>query len=142
MTPLTINICKTEDRTTFIESLNTCNLSKVPATTPVWTPLEFIIKDSKDLELGSVLGAIKDWNSLNVKTLWVKEAHRRQGIGTPLLNHIKSKAKAKGAHTVMVDTFDVQTEKFYLKNDYQLIDEINHFLKGHRKIYFSKTLNE
>ena len=48
----------------------------------------------------------------------------------------------KGAKISMLDTFDFQAEKFYLKNGYKPIGEMKGFPKGHRRIYFSKELTE
>ena len=41
----------------------------------------------------------------------------------------------------MLDTFDFQVEKFYLKNGCVPIGEIKNFPKGHKRIYFLKRLD-
>lgn len=141
MNNLTINTCTCKDKKNIIDGLNSYNLSKVAAIAPVWTPLEFVMKDTNGIDIGGILGGIGYWNGLEIKILWVKDMHRKQGIGTQLLKHIESMAIEKGAYTAMVDTFDFQAEGFYLKNGYQPIGEMTNFPKEHRRIYFSKTLN-
>ncbi|MBT2564050.1 GNAT family N-acetyltransferase [Pedobacter sp. ISL-68] len=69
------------------------------------------------------------------------DEYRKEGIGTQSLKYIEDVAKSKGVTVAMLDTFDFQSEKFYLKNGYVAIGEIQNFPKGHKRIYFSKTLD-
>lgn len=142
MSKYNIETCSDDTKKTIIEGLNAYNLSRVPAVANIWTPIELVAKDPNNTTIGGVLGGIGYWNGLEIKILWVKESHRKQGIGTQLLKHIETIAIEKGAYTSMVDTFDFQAEGFYLKNGYQSIGELNNFPRGHRRIYFSKTLHE
>ena len=137
-----IKSCEKENRKTILDGINSYNLSKVPAVSDTWTPLEFVLKDKHGTDIGGILAGIGYWNGLEIKILWVKESHRKKGIGTKILKHTESIAKEKGAYISMVDTFDFQAEEFYLKNGYTPIGEMKGFPKGHRRIYFSKTLNE
>ncbi|WP_405205713.1 GNAT family N-acetyltransferase [Aquimarina sp. LLG6339-5] len=141
-TKVTIESCKKENIETIVDGINSYNLSKVPAIADVWTPLEFIAKDHNDEEIGGVLGGIGYWNGLEIKILWVKETHRRKGVGTILIKHVEKIAKARGVKTVMLDTFDFQAQEFYLKNGYQILGELNNFPEGHKRIYFSKRIDE
>lgn len=137
-----IKPCKKENIQTILDGINSYNLSKVAAVSDIWTPLEFIIKDKTGNDIGGVLAGIGYWNGLEIKILWVKENYRNKGIGTKILKYTEKVAKEKGAYIAMVDTFDFQAENFYLKNGYKPIGEMTGFPKGHRRIYFSKTLNE
>ncbi|WP_108801661.1 GNAT family N-acetyltransferase [Aquimarina sp. Aq107] len=141
-TKVTIESCKKENIKTIVDGINSYNLSKVPAIADIWTPLEFIAKDHNGEEIGGLLGGIGYWNGLEIKILWVKETHRRQGVGTILIKHVEKIAKEKGVKTVMLDTFDFQAEDFYVKNGYQILGELNNFPEGHRRIYFSKRIDE
>jgi len=142
MSTFKIEPCSKDNIKIIVDSLNSYNLNKVSAVADVWTRLEYVIKDDNGIEIGGILAGIGYWNGLEIKILWVKETHRRKGIGRLLLEHTENIAKQKGAYISMVDTFDFQAENFYLKNSYQIIGEINGFPKGHRRIYFSKKLNE
>ncbi len=140
ITDFTIEPCNKKSVKTIVDGINTYNLSRVPAISDVWTPLEFVVKNKSEDEIGGVLGGIGYWNGLEIKILWVKETLRKKGIGTLLLRHIEKIAEDKGVEVAMLDTFDFQAEVFYLKNGYTLIGEINNFPKEHKRIYFSKEL--
>ncbi|WP_425339102.1 hypothetical protein [Pedobacter borealis] len=59
-------------------------------------------------------------------------------MGTQSLKYIEDVAKSKGVTVAMLDTFDFQAEKFYLKNGYVPIGETQNFPKERKRIYFSK----
>ena len=138
----TILPCNKEQVKTIIDGINNYNLSHVPAIAAVWTPLDFIITDENDTVIAGVLGGIGYWNGLEIRILWVDEAHRSKGLGSQLLKHTEEAAANKGATISMLDTFDFQAEVFYLKNGYTPVGEINDFPNGHRRIYLSKVLHK
>jgi GNAT superfamily N-acetyltransferase len=135
-----IEPCEKENAKKIIEGINTYNLGKVAALADVWTPLDFVIKDENGNEIAGILAGMGYWNGLEIKILWVNEAYRKEGLGTKLLNHTETMAKAKGATISMLDTFDFQAEAFYLKNGYEVVGEIKNFPTGHKRIYLSKKL--
>lgn len=137
---MTIETCTKDDIKIIVDGINHYNLDKVVALAPIWTPLEYSIKNEDDFVIGGVLAGINYWNGLEIKIIWVDENYRSQGLGTKLLNYIEAEANQKGATIAMVDTFDFQAEDFYIKNKYEVIGEIKNFPKGHRRIYFSKIL--
>lgn len=137
---LRIEFCEKEDVKKIVDGINEYNLSKVPALSEIWTPLEFVVKNEFGIGIGGLLSGINYWNGLEIKMLWVKEAYRKKGIGTRVLKQVEKIAKEKGATISMVDTFDFQAEGFYLKNGYEPIGEIKGFPEGHKRIYFSKKL--
>ncbi|MEW7277526.1 GNAT family N-acetyltransferase [Aquimarina sp. 2201CG1-2-11] len=139
---LTITSCKKENIKTIVDGINTYNLHKVPALAELWTPLEFVAIDKNGTEVGGILSGIGYWNGLEIKILWVKENFRNKGLGTRLLRHVESIAKNKGATISILDTFDFQAENFYVKNGYIEIGKIDNFPEGHKRIYFSKRLDD
>lgn len=139
-TGYSIEPCNRENITTILDGLNDYNLTRVAASAPTWTPLEYVAKDTNGTEIGGILGGIGYWSGLEIKALWVEESHRKKGIGTQILKHVERIAMEKGAELSMLDTFDFQAEQFYLKNGYLPVGEIKNFPKGHRKIYFAKRL--
>ena len=141
-TEFTIEPCEKENIKKIVDGINEYNLSKVSAIADIWTRLEYVTKDENGIEIGGILAGLGYWNGLEIKILWVKESHRKKGIGTQLIKHVEKIAKEKGAEISMVDTFDFQAEDFYLKNGYEPIGEMKDFPKGHRRIYFSKKLTE
>lgn len=139
-TDFTIESCEKKNIKRIVDGINEYNLSKVSAITDVWTPLDFVALDENGIEIGGILAGLGYWNGLEIKILWVEENYRKRGIGTQILKHAEKIAKEKGAEIAMLDTFDFQAERFYLKNGYEPIGEIKDFPKGHRRIYFSKKL--
>ncbi|PKV49548.1 acetyltransferase (GNAT) family protein [Aquimarina sp. MAR_2010_214] len=137
----TIESCNKDNIQKIVAGINEYNLSKVPALSDVWTPLEYVIKNQDNEEIGGVLAGIGYWNGLEIKILWVKQGYRNKRIGTSLLKYVEKIAKEKGATIAMLDTFDFQAEEFYIKNGYTVTGEIIDFPKGHKRIYFSKKLN-
>lgn len=139
-TEFTIEPCEKEDIKKIVDGINEYNLSKVPAISDIWTRLEFVAKDKNGIEIGGILAGLGYWNGLEIKILWVKEGYRKKGVGTQILKHAEKIAIEKGAEISMLDTFDFQAEKFYLKNGYIPIGEMKGFPKGYKRIYFSKEL--
>lgn len=135
-----IEPCEKENAKKIIEGINTYNLGKVAALADVWTPLDFVIKDENGNEIAGILAGMGYWKGLEIKILWVDETYRNEGLGSKLLNHTETMAKAKGAIISMLDTFDFQAEAFYLKNGYEVVGEIKNFPNGHKRIYLSKKL--
>jgi len=137
---MVIDLCNKADIKIIVDGLNAYNLDKVAALSPIWTPLEFCIKNEQGDVIGGVLAGINYWNGLEIKILWVDEGYKKQALGAKLLSYIEKEATKRGATIAMVDTFDFQAEGFYIKNNYEIIGEIKDFPKGHRRIYFSKVL--
>lgn len=142
MNDFKIESCNKANIKTIVDGINNYNLEKVPVVSEIWTRLEFVITDDDEIEIGGILAGINYWNGLEIKILWIKDTHRKRGLGRLLLKHTETIAKEKGAYIAMVDTFDFQAERFYLHNNYSIVGELNDFPKGHRRIYFSKTLHE
>ncbi|SNR60913.1 Acetyltransferase (GNAT) domain-containing protein [Flavobacterium sp. ov086] len=136
----TIETCEKENINKIIDGINEFNWSKVPANSNIWEPIELVAKTKNGIEIGGILGGIGYWNGLEIKVLWIEGKYRNKGIGTWILKQAEKIATEKGAKISMLDTFDFQAEKFYLKNGYEPIGEIKDFPKGHKRIYFSKKL--
>lgn len=136
----TIEVCEKEDVTKIVDGINQYNSQSVPALAAMWTPLEFVARNKEGVEVGGILGGIGCWNGLEIRVLWVKEEYRNLGIGARLLTYMEREAMTKGAMISMLDTFDFQAERFYLKNGYSVVGEIKDFPPNHRRIYFSKKL--
>ena len=137
---LTIEPCEKENIKTIIDGINEYNLSKVAALADAWTPLDYVAKDDAGVVIGGLLSGIGYWNGLEIRILWVDEAHRNKGIGRQLLQHVENTAAAKGATIAMLDTFDFQAADFYTKNGYELVGTLKNFPQGHDRMYFSKKL--
>jgi GNAT superfamily N-acetyltransferase len=138
MTEYHIETCTKENIKKIVDGIKEYNQIQVPALSDIWTPLEFMIRDSEGVVIGGVLGGIGSFKGLEIRILWVSEEYRKSGLGSKILNHIENVAIEKGATISMLDTFDFQAEGFYIKNGYSVFGEIHDFPKGHRRIYLSK----
>ena len=88
---------------------------------------------------GGLLGDIcAGW--LNIHVLWVDPELRGRGLGSQLLLEAEQQAKAAGAHSVVLDTFDWQAEGFYLRHGYEVLGRLPDFPPGHERIYLRKAL--
>lgn len=77
---------------------------------------------------GELIGAVEicpeEWsNRLMVTELWVKDGHRRQGIGKALMDHAKARAIADGRRAIILETQSCNTNAigFYLHEGFELI---------------------
>ncbi len=92
---------------------------------------------------GKVFGGIQaflDPESIYIDVLWVEKSLQNQGYGTQLLVAAEQEAIKNGCMFCLVDTWDFQAEKFYLKNGYEKIGEIKNYWHGHAKIFLGKKL--
>ncbi|WP_340067011.1 GNAT family N-acetyltransferase [Ascidiimonas aurantiaca] len=131
--------CTEKDIQIILKGINDFNLSKVPALSEWWTPLNFTVKNKNREVIAGILAGIGYWKGLEIKILWVNEKERHKGIGSRLLQYTEEKARELGAVISMLDTFNFQAENFYLRHGYSIFGEIKDFpRKGDRRIYLSK----
>ena len=93
---------------------------------------------------GKVFGGIQamfDSEAIYIETLWVEENLRKQGYGKKLLAAAEREAIKNGCRFSLVDIWDFQAEKFYLKNGYEKIGELKNYWHGHSKLFLRKTLH-
>lgn len=92
---------------------------------------------------GEVVGGIQaffDSESIYIDVLWVQENLQHHGYGTKLLAAAEQEAIKNGCVYSLVDTWDFQAEKFYVKNGYERVAEIKNYWHGHAKIFLRKKL--
>ncbi len=92
---------------------------------------------------GKVVGGIQamfDSEAIYIEALWIEENLRKQGYGKKLLATAEREAIENGCRFSLVDTWDFQAEKFYLKNGYEKIGELANYWHGHSKLFLRKKL--
>jgi GNAT superfamily N-acetyltransferase len=92
---------------------------------------------------GKVFGGIQAFlgsESIYIDVLWVERNLQKQGYGTKLLGAAEREAIKNGCIFSTVDTWDFQSEEFYLKNGYERIGELKNYWLGHSKIFLKKNL--
>ncbi|MDO5399838.1 MAG: GNAT family N-acetyltransferase [Eubacteriales bacterium] len=95
-------------------------------------------------ENGEIIAGIVAWcvsDTLEVEYLRVADSHRREGLGTQLLNHVEKLAREKGFKRIQLNTLSFQAPEFYLKHGYTKQFE-SPFFDNYTQIYFIKDLTE
>ena len=103
------------------------------------TPLNLIEYDADGSIIGGLLGGTY-WGWMYIDILWVREDHRRQGIGSRLLTEAEKEAMRRGCHHVHVDTMSWQAPMFYQKHGYEVIGVLPDIPRGNQKYLLMKAL--
>lgn len=133
-----INNNPTEKETEFIRSaLTEFNNGIVGA--DGHTPLNLVEYDGDGNIIGGLLGGTY-WGWTYVDILWVREDHRRKGIGSRLLMAAEKEAIRRGCHHVHLDTMSWQAPDFYKKHGYEVIGVLPDIPEGREKYLLTKAL--
>lgn len=92
---------------------------------------------------GDVVAGLHGWTwgtTGYVKTLWVREELRRQGIGAQLLAAAEREAVRRGCREVQLDTHSYQAPGFYRRLGYAQIGELPGWPGATTRLFFRKTL--
>lgn len=137
-----ISTCSATDIQMICSGLNQFNFENVPQIIQQENcgNINLVAKDSNELVQGGILGSVGYYGGLMIKTLWVNNEFRHQGIGTQLLQQIEQEAREKGATTSFLDTFSFQAKDFYLRQGYSIYGTVDGFPKGHDWYYLKKEL--
>ena len=103
------------------------------------TPLNLIEYDADGNIIGGLLGGTY-WGWMYIDILWVREDHRRQGVGSRLLTEAEKEAMRRGCHHVHVDTMSWQAPMFYQKHGYEVIGVLPDIPLGNQKYLLMKAL--
>ena len=103
------------------------------------TPLNIIEYDAEGNLIGGILGGTY-WGWMYVDILWVREDHRKKGIGSKLLSAAEKEAKSRGCHHVHLDTMSWQAPEFYKKHGYTVIGILPDIPSGNQKYLLMKEL--
>ena len=102
------------------------------------TPLNLIEYDADGSIIGGLLGGTY-WGWMYIDILWVREDHRRQGVGSRLLTEAEKEAMRRGCHHVHVDTMSWQAPMFYQKHGYEVIGVLPDIPRGNQKYLLMKV---
>ena len=103
------------------------------------TPLHLIEYDADGNIIGGLLGGTY-WGWMYIDILWVREDHRRQGVGSRLLTEAEKEAVRRGCHHVHVDTMSWQAPAFYQKHGYEVIGVLPDIPLGNQKYLLMKAM--
>ncbi|MGE4351628.1 MAG: GNAT family N-acetyltransferase [Bdellovibrionales bacterium] len=99
-----------------------------------------IVRRNADGKIVAGLTGVTVWGWLHIVYLWVDEALRGQGVGTSLMKAGEDEARARGCHSVWVETESFRTPAFYAKRGYTEFARMDDFPIGHQRIEFMKRL--
>jgi GNAT superfamily N-acetyltransferase len=94
-------------------------------------------------EVGEVVAGLHGWTwgtTGFVRTLWVREDLRGQGIGARLLVAAEREAVRRGCREVQLDTHSYQAPGFYRRLGYEQIGELPGWPGESTRMFFRKTL--
>lgn len=94
-------------------------------------------------EDGELRAGLYGWTwggMMEVNMLWVHETERGRGLGSRLLAMAEAEGRARGAHSVVLDTHTFQAPDFYRRHGYEEYARIEGYPAGHDKLFFRKRL--
>ena len=92
---------------------------------------------------GEIMAGLHGWTRGRtgfVRTLWVREDLREQGIGARLLGAAEQEAARRGCVEMQLETHSYQAPGFYRRLDYDQIGELPGWPGGATRMFFRKTL--
>lgn len=125
----------------IVDKLVEYNLSVVPLkqeSSFLW--INRVVENENGEIVGGILGKMYCWNCLYIDVLWVKEEHRKDGLGSKLLREVEMLAKEKGCYLIHLDTFDFQAKDFYIKHGYETFGVLDDCPEGHKRYFMKKTI--
>lgn len=100
--------------------------------------LNVFLKSDGDLK-GGILG-YSAWGSAHIEKLWVSDAIRGQGLGSPLLREAEDEAIRRSCTFVWLDTLNPAAAALYERLGYELFGEIPQFTRGKARRFYMKSL--
>jgi GNAT superfamily N-acetyltransferase len=104
-----------------------------------WRALAIFVRDDDEQIAAGLSGGT--WGGyLEIKSLWVREDRRGQGLGRRLLLEAEQEARARGCTQVLLDTHDFQAPEFYKKLGYNVFGVFAGIGGLYNRYYLSKQL--
>lgn len=79
-------------------------------------------------------------DTMYLDTLYVDKKHRKQGLGSLVLNAAESRGLVLNCTRCITDTLGFQAQPFYEKLGYKVIAEVPAYIQGYARIYLEKSL--
>ncbi len=114
----------------------------VPSDVPPYesVPLAIALRNRQGDIQGGVTGhSVWDW--LYIRYLWVAKAYRGCGQGKRLLDAAEDMAYDRACSGIWLHTLSFQAPAFYERQGYERFGELEDMPKGHRRLFYRKTLS-
>jgi ribosomal protein S18 acetylase RimI-like enzyme len=99
--------------------------------------LHLFAYDENGHVVGGLFGDVS-WGWLHIDVLWVAASHRRQGLGSALMDRSEAEAIAMDVHQAYLETTDFQALGFYVQRGYQVFAQLDDQPPGHVCYYLKK----
>jgi len=99
----------------------------------------FFVRDAQQ----EISAGISGWtwaSACEIRTLWVREDLRGQGLGSQLLQAAEDEASQRGCALILLSSFSFQAPGFYQKHGFQLEWQLDGFPPGHQFCFLVKRL--
>jgi GNAT superfamily N-acetyltransferase len=93
----------------------------------------------------NIIAGLHGWTwggCCEIRTLWIHEQWRRQGLGTRLMTAAEDEARKRGAFQMVLSTFSFQAPDFYRRLGFEQVCENEDYPVGHQNILFLKRLDK
>jgi [ribosomal protein S5]-alanine N-acetyltransferase len=102
--------------------------------------LSVVARDANGSVMGGLLGELNiRW--LFVSAIWVRDDHRRRGIGSQLLQKAEEHLRDRGAVGVFLDTFSTEAAAFYESRGYVRFGALEGLPRGSTQVWLAKRLD-
>jgi N-acetylglutamate synthase-like GNAT family acetyltransferase len=75
-----------------------------------------------------------------IKTIWIAQTNRRQGVGSALLRWAERQAKIRGCRQIVLQTHSFQAPQFYERAGFKTVAKVDDYPTGHSHILMAKQL--
>jgi GNAT superfamily N-acetyltransferase len=113
------------------------NVARTGLTDGRW--LAIILRDGHN----AIIAGLYGWTwgrCCEVKTLWVHEQWRGQGLGTRLMRAAEDEARARGAVQMVLSTHSFQAPDFDHRLGFEAVGHIEDYPVGYQNIFLRKRL--
>ena len=101
--------------------------------------LAIFIRDEQQ----TIRAGVEGWTwcgSCYLRSVWVHEDWRGQGVGTKLLHAVEQEARARGCQQIILDSYSFQAPGFYQKLGFEVFAVLEDHPRQHRNFYLRKRL--
>lgn len=97
------------------------------------------MKDGEKVIAGAC-ACMTDFKILYVSTFYIEKEYRHQGIGKKLMEEVEIRAKALGANTIRLDSYNWQGRDFYKALDFIEVGSYENKEDGYSEHFFVKYI--